>query len=46
MEFLPSTYDEYITKLEEIGESIIQWMDPENLYHGHTEVRSVQCSAA
>jgi hypothetical protein len=40
----PSTYDEYISKLEDIGEAILQWSDPDRLFSGHTEVRSLQCT--
>jgi hypothetical protein len=40
----PSTYDEYISKLEDIGEAILQWSDPDKLFSGHTEVRSLQCT--
>jgi hypothetical protein len=39
----PSTYGEYISKLDDIGEAILKWSDPENLYRGHTEVRYIQC---
>lgn len=35
-------YDEYISKLDAVGESILKWADPEHQFRGYTEV-SDQC---
>jgi hypothetical protein len=43
MDMLPATYDEYISMLDGIGDSILEWSDPEHLFSGHTKVRSVRC---
>jgi hypothetical protein len=40
MEF-PSSYDEYNEKLDAIGESILNWADPDKNFRGYTEVREV-----
>lgn len=32
-------YEEYMKKLDSVGESILLWADPERNFRGHTEVR-------
>jgi hypothetical protein len=36
------TMDDYMQKLDQIGESILQWADPDNQFRGYTEVRHVR----
>jgi hypothetical protein len=33
------TYETYIQYLDQLGESILQWADPEHQFRGHTNVR-------
>jgi len=35
-----SAYDKYAETLESVGESILDWADPEKQFRGYTEVRS------
>jgi hypothetical protein len=32
------TYETYIQYLDQLGESILQWADPEHQFRGHTNV--------
>jgi hypothetical protein len=32
-------YEKYTATLESVGESILNWADPENQFRGHTNVR-------
>lgn len=34
---LPTSYDDYVDKLNTIGDAILDWADPENKFRGHTE---------
>jgi hypothetical protein len=37
-------YDEYVKTLESVGDSILEWADPNHTFRGHTEVRFVTLS--
>jgi hypothetical protein len=34
---VPSSYDEYVVMVNDLGDSILSWADPDH-YRGHTEV--------
>jgi hypothetical protein len=34
-------YEEYVKTLESVGDSILEWADPNHTFRGHTEVRLV-----
>lgn len=38
---IPTNYEEYTETLTSLGESIIQWSDPEGKFGGYTEVRPI-----
>lgn len=39
-------YEKYMKTLDSVGESILQWADPERNFRGYTEVRACVCGGS